>query len=105
MTARNAWLIPIALCLFTGCERDAQHQSRDALSSGIGRSCVVQFRRDALGVAGSHVIPPQGSDPKMTESEIRGTLSALEGHYLILRQEKTTIWVPESSILLVRFEE
>ncbi|OYV86088.1 MAG: hypothetical protein B7Z73_12370 [Planctomycetia bacterium 21-64-5] len=90
-----------------GCDRSvAITEKHDSLAGQIGRQCVIQFRRgDAMGVSATDPIPPEAGVQKSAEVAIQGTLRALDGEYLILRQNKTIIWVPQSSILLVRFDE
>jgi hypothetical protein len=90
-----------------GCERQSNvtRGTRESLTGQIGRPCTVQFRREILGVAKDNAIPPTAAEYKGADLQIKGTLAALDADYLILRQNQAVVWIPESSILLVRFDE
>ncbi|HEX3657725.1 MAG TPA: hypothetical protein VHV55_18190 [Pirellulales bacterium] len=95
----------VGTLLLAGCERHSSiDRSRDSLASQIGRPCRVQLRRDALGMAGSHPIAPLATG---ADVDIEGTLMALDGEFLILRgkHDKKVVWVPQSTVLLVHFDE
>jgi hypothetical protein len=98
-------LLVLVTLLLAGCDRHSSiDRSRDSLSGQIGRTCRIQLRRDALGVAGSHPVAPYAIG---AEADVEGTLTALDGEYLILRRksDNKTIWVPQSTVLLVLFDE
>ncbi len=96
-----------AMPFLCGCQRQPNGAvgTGESLAGQIGRACSIQFRRETLGVAKDSAIPPTATDYQGADLQIKGTLAALDGHYLILRQNRVVVWVPESSILLVRFDE
>jgi hypothetical protein len=96
-----------AMPLLCGCQRQSKGAvgTGESLAGQIGRACTVQFRREILGVAKENAIPPTATEDKGADLQIKGTLAALDGQYLILRQNRAVVWVPQSSILLVRFDE
>jgi len=103
MTRFHILILAVLVPLLSGCgQRSTSAEKSDSLARQIGRHCAIRFRGDAMGQAGSNVTPPSA---KGTEFEINGVLTALDGEYLIVRQDKGVTWVPQSSILLVRFDE
>lgn len=75
------------------------------LSSLVGKSCKVQFRRDALGLAAPAPIPPTGRGPGGRAVSIEGTVRSISGAWIELERDGQTYWVAQSSILLIEVPE
>lgn len=101
--------LPLLLALFAGCTQSGSattYHPRDSLSGQIGKKCTVQFRRDALGMADSkgHGVEPLSP---AGDVKIEGTLTGLDGDYVILRRKDNNrvVWVHSTVILLVSFDD
>jgi hypothetical protein len=106
MNRCSALMLIVCASLLPGCgQRSVDGDRGGSLARQIGHRCRIQFRRDALGIAGSHAVAPDSDEKQGASVEIRGTLTALDGEYLIVRQDQAVTWVPQSVILLVRFDE
>lgn len=91
----------LAVPLFvTGCN-DAQAAS-EASSPPLGRSCTVQFRRDALGAAAALPVPPTTDSINGSETSISGTLRMATEEWVVVHTGKE-IWIPKSVVLLIKY--
>ena len=71
-----------------------------------GRPCTVQFRRDALGMAGPGVLGPQVTTPPARSARLTGTLDRVTEDWLVVRvPEGTTFWIARDAVLLVEFSD
>ena len=71
------------------------------LTSLVGRSVKVQFRRDVLGAAAPAPIPPTGQGPGGRAVSISGAVRSASGGWLVLERETNTYYVPLASILMI----
>jgi hypothetical protein len=85
----------------TGCN-DAQAASNSA-QPPMGRSCTVQFRRDALGAAANLPMPPTTDNINGSVISISGTLSMATEEWVVLQTGKE-IWIPKSVVLLIKYQ-
>jgi hypothetical protein len=84
------------------------------LKAKVFQTCTIQFRRgDALGGGGSIPVPPTTDSMNGAKVDIVGTLTAVEGDWIIMKPSNTKdnsnwmgsneIWIPRASILLIQF--
>jgi hypothetical protein len=71
------------------------------LAQLVGQTIKVQFRRDLLGQSAGAPIPPTGQGPGGRAVSVTGTLRSVTGGWLAIEHEKTTYWIPQSSVLLI----
>ena len=71
----------------------------------IGQTIKVQFRRDLLGQSAGAPIPPTGQGPGGRAVSVTGTLRSVTGGWLAIEHEKTTYWIPQSSVLMIEQSE
>ena len=83
---------------FTGCGR-----AIGAESSGAGKPCTVQFRRDALGAAASLPISPTTGSINGAETAISGRYVGTREDWVIVSRGEHEVWIPRSVILLIEF--
>jgi hypothetical protein len=92
----------LAVPLFvTGCN-DA-HAAAGFSQPPTGKSCTVQFRRDALGAA-SQPISPTTDRISGIDTSASGTLKMASEEWVVL--SSTTgkdLWIPKSAVLLISF--
>ncbi len=104
-------LLPILSCLASaaammvvaGCARATPTGSLGSLSPPIGKTCTIQFRRDALGAGSELPISPMTSNVNGAETAITGTLQSANDQWIVLTASGKEIWVPRAVILLVQF--
>ncbi len=93
----------VALCaamLFSGCG----NATEPLASLKIGQKCVVQFRRDALGVAGGAPVSPDTVNFNNADVAIVGTLTKAQADSILLATDKADYLIPMRAILSLRFE-
>lgn len=92
----------MALCL-ASCTKHQAPASPHFLQQHVGEVCVVQFRRDALGV--NQTISPLAGEINGVSLILRGKLVAAEGEGLVIEDSLHfrggTVWVPYHVILSV----
>lgn|GEM_PF-4016547 len=71
----------------------------------VGKTCKVQFKRNALGGGATLPIPPITDSINGADVSLSGTLKSVEGRAIIVVSGKRTYWIPKDSILLVVSEE
>lgn len=81
--------------LLTGCDRGS--------TPPAGRSCTIQFRRDALGAAAANPVPPMTENMNGAATSISGTLKSTAGDWVVLDQGRAEVWVPKAVILLIQY--
>jgi hypothetical protein len=71
----------------------------------VGRRVRIQFRRDAVGLAGP---TPLGADAPSTPgrtTSLDGTLTGTTNGWLVLRGQGKTYWIPQAAVLLIEVEQ
>lgn len=70
----------------------------------LGKSCTVQFRRgDALGGAGNLPVNPTTGSINGAEVAVSGTLRSVTSEWLSVEApNKTMLWIPKESVLLIQ---
>jgi len=89
-----------ATMLLTGCDSATAAGSS---SPPTGKTCTIQFRRDALGAAASLPVSPLASNINGAETAISGTLKSTTSEWVLLERGGKDVWVPKSVILLIQF--
>jgi hypothetical protein len=90
-----------ATLLLTGCEHSA---APDHPNPPVGKSCSIQFRRDALGAGASGPSSPLAGNINGADVAISGTLKSTSGEWVVLLDSKgRETWVPKAVILLIQF--
>src|SRR5262245_53890244 len=80
-----------ATLLLTGCD---SAPAAGSSSRPIGKTCTVQFRRDALGAAASLPVPPMTGSINGADTAISGTLKSTSDDWVVLDSGGKEIWVP-----------
>lgn len=75
------------------------------LGSLIGRTCSVQFRRDALGMAAGAPLSPTAESSGGRPARLRGTLTAVGDGWITLSADGATYHIPQATILLIETVE
>jgi hypothetical protein len=81
--------------LLTGCDSKP--------TPPAGKSCTIQFRRDALGTASSNPVPPMTDNMNGANTSISGTLKSTAGDWVVLDQGGREVWVPKTAVLLIKY--
>jgi len=89
-----------ATLLVTGCDDST---AADHPSPPVGKSCSIQFRRDALGSGASGPSSPLAGDINGANVAISGTLKSSNGEWVVLDVQGRETWVPKAVILLIQF--
>ncbi len=73
----------------------------------LGQPVILQFRRDALGVATQNGISPDTDIYNGARMSIKGVLKAVEAHGVIVKThpKAQTCWVPWEAVLLIRTDD
>jgi hypothetical protein len=69
----------------------------------VGKSCTIQFRRDALGAAASVPVSPMTDNINGADTCISGTLKRTEGNWLVLDRGGAEVWVSKTAVLLIKY--
>jgi hypothetical protein len=105
----NIILTLSSLC-FASCTKSVAPANPHFLTRHIGETCVVQFRRDALGAGASLPIGPTVDSQYGANVSQHGKLIAVEGKGNVLESPidknttTLTLWIPYHSILTVMFQ-
>ena len=86
--------------MLTGCEDATVAGSK---SPPVGRSCSIQFRRDALGAGASGPSSPMAGNINGADVAISGTLKSTNGEWVVLDVNGRETWVPKAVVLLIQF--
>ena len=81
-----------------GDDAFGQHSSLNAL---VGRSCRVQFRRDALGMAVGAPLSPTSEGVGGRPAHLDGTVRAVSESWITLTRGGVTYNIPHAAILLI----
>jgi hypothetical protein len=119
----------LVACLLAGCRvtREVHYRDEPVSSAGggpaggftagpalvggaapsqiVGRACRVNFRRDALGMAGQGPIEPGATSFARKPMYLEGTVEQASDTWLVLRQAGSTLWIPTSAILSIDLVE
>lgn len=85
----------------TGCD---SAQAAGFSSPPNGKSCVVQFRRDALGAAANLPISPTTGSINGAQTSVSGVLRATNDDWIVLDRGGQQIWIPKSVVLLIQVD-
>jgi hypothetical protein len=83
---------------------------RDSLSGGathtlVGRTCRVQFRRDALGMATPAPLPAGADSSGGRPVTMTGTIVMSADGWVVLESAGRATWIPQSAILTVEVRD
>jgi len=100
---RIVFLSLLATSLLAGCrESTTASDGRDL--ELLGKSCTVQFRRDALGGTSPNLVGPTVDDIDGSTISISGKMTAISPHWLVLDASRKEIRIPRDVILCLEFE-
>jgi hypothetical protein len=91
----------------TSCTKVVAPARPSFLTKHIGETCVVQFRRDALGGAATLPVAPTTSSINGADVVQIGILRSVEGEGIVVEESAPRIgkyWIPYPVILSVRFD-
>jgi hypothetical protein len=88
------------MLILTGCDHARAAGFSDPPN---GRSCTVQFRRDALGAAASLPVSPMTDGINGADVTVAGTLKHTSDEWVVLDRAGKELWIPKSVILLLHF--
>ena len=83
----------------------ARSSDPSPLGALIGRTCSVQFRRDALGMAAGAPLSPTVETAGGRPARLRGTLTAVGDGWITLSADGATYHIPQATILLIETGE
>ena len=86
----------------TGCDR--AQAAPGSLNPPNGKSCTVQFRRDALGTAANLPVPPMSSAINDAATSVTGVLKLTTEEWVVLDRDGKEVWIPKGVILLIAFQ-
>ena len=66
----------------------------------IGKDCIVQFRRDALGAAAALPVAPTTGSINGAQTAIGGKLLMVNSEWVLLNNGND-LWIPTASVLLI----
>ena len=70
----------------------------------LGKECVVQFRRDALGTAASLPVAPLTGSINGAETTVSGKLAMVGSEWIVVtRTNGNDLWIPKTSVLLIQY--
>jgi len=93
------WACAAIFCV--GCNTN----SDPSLASKIGQKCEVQFRRDALGMAGALPASPQTGELNGAPVSMVGTLKRVNSDWIVLAGETSESIIAVPTILLLKFQQ
>jgi len=96
-----------ALIVTTGCEQrvHAAAPGGSRLAQMHSKMCTVQFRRDALGAAGTLPVSPMTGGINGAQVAVTGKLRSFDDAWLALDTEKHgVLFIPKEVVLLVQVE-
>jgi hypothetical protein len=105
-------LMPIVcgVVLLTGCGQSTAKRPAFSMEAGVGNTCTVQFRRDALGLATEVPINPATDVYNGATITLVGTLKSRDENWTVVSglhgDETSTYVIPTHAILWLRiFDE
>ena len=100
---KRIWMIAPLLLAVLVCS--CSHSHDRYLSGQIGKTCTVQFKRNALGGGAALPVPPMTDGINGAEVSLSGTLQSVEDRAIVVLSGNKTCWIPKDSILLVVSEK
>jgi hypothetical protein len=97
-----AALVVSAILLWKGSE-PSHAAFGNEISPRTGKTCVVQFRRDALGAAANLPIAPMTDSINGAATSVSGKLKAVTSEWIVLEDGGQEIWIQRASVLLLRY--
>jgi hypothetical protein len=82
-----------------------QPSSQDDVRPPAGRRCRVHLRREAMGVAGQAPYAISGNNLATDRASIVGMLERVGRDWIVVRGDRSTLWLPVDSVLAVEFAE
>ncbi len=67
----------------------------------LGKTCTIQFRRDALGAAANLPISPNTDGINGADTSISGKLVRVTTDWLVIERGGKDLWIPQSVVLMV----
>lgn len=110
---QHAWLlfglVASALC---GCNIDVGNAPATGAAAGvpkalkeqIGRSCTVQFRRDALGAAAELPVSPTTGTINGAQVSVSGRLESVDRDWVVIKSGSKGLFIPQSTVLMIQVE-
>jgi len=93
---RRLGVVLLMSVLFAGCA------DRDTFLSGqVGKTCKVQFKRNALGGGASLPVPPTTDSINGADVSLSGTLQTVESSGIVISSGEKKFWIPRDAILLI----
>ena len=77
--------------------------SAQLAESIVGRTCRVQLRRDALGLASNTIVEPTGRWG--AAASIEGTILEMTDQWLVVRTSGKRTVIPHASILVIELQD
>jgi hypothetical protein len=98
-------LIAVLLVAAGGCNNARVGTAAPAagLAVPIGSTCIVQFRRDALGSAAALPVSPLTTEINGATLSVSGKLLRADVDWAVLEREGEQLWIQHDSVLLLRF--
>jgi hypothetical protein len=92
----------VVILPLTGCDRAT---AADRPAASPGKSCNVQFRRDALGAAMNLPVSPMTGGINGADTAISCTFKSTREDWVIVDRAGKELWIPKSVILLIEFAQ
>lgn len=103
---KQIMLTVCGVLLLTGCGQSTTKRPALSWDAGVGKSCTVQFRRDALGAAADLPIPPTTDVINGVTVTLVGILKSRDEHWTVVDavhgDESSTYVIPTQAILLLK---
>lgn len=94
----------IAVALIISGVNDSKAAFGGERTPPIGKDCVVQFRRDALGAAAALPVSPLTGSINGAETTVSGKLAMVGSEWVVVtRNIGGDLWIPKTSVLLIQF--
>jgi gas vesicle protein len=96
--------IAVVVALMLATPKETKAAFGGETSPPIGKSCSIQFRRDALGAAASLPIAPTTGSFNGAETSLAGKLKMVSSDWIVLdNQHGNDVWIPRVCVLLIQF--
>lgn len=98
-------MLPLILVLAAVCLCSCVRSHATYLRGQIGKTCKVQFKRNALGGGATLPVSPTTDSINGAVVSVSGTLKAVEHQAIVLASGNQVYWIPEDAILMVVSEQ
>ena len=92
------WVL-LAAVVLSGCDRP------DMPALKAGKTCTIQFRRDALGSGASLPVPPTTNSMNGADVSLDGTFVRATAEWVVIEtkgsKKEREVWIPKGVILLI----